>query len=239
VTDTITSATRTLLPSALSGTSSTQPEHDWRVFLVERIADLAPASLRRLLGGLQLRNIVEVDQSSVLPTQTPRYETVPVVPQSDTGLPRTIDDNSLLNRLRLAAEAEERLAFAALVESANWLAHPSEILIQAVTLALNREWITLAVTLAQRGAALFPDDEAVQRTARTLSPPAAHTDPGEPPHGLEASRSWLQTHAMAYRGQWVAVYDGHLLGSASSLDELRSRIGSLTQPASTIITRVL
>lgn len=239
MTNTITSSTRTLLPSPVSGTSSTQPEHNWRVSLVERIADLAPASLRRLLGGLQLRNIVEVDQSSVLPTQTPRYETVPVVPRSDTGLPGTLDDNSLLNRLRLAAETEERLAFATLVESANWLANPPEILIQAVILALNREWITLAVTLAQRGAALFPDDEAVQRTARTLSPPAAHTAPGEPPHGLEASRAWLKTHATAYRRQWVAVYDGRLLGSAPSLNELRGQIGPIIQPASTIITRVL
>ncbi len=239
MTDTISSATRMLSPLPVSDTSSTQPERDWRASLVERIADLAPASLRRLLGGLQLRNIVEVDQSSVLPTQTPRYETVPIGLRSDAGLPGAIDDDSLLSRLRLAAEAEQRLAFAALVEAANWLAHPPEILVQAVTLALNQEWITLAVTLAQRGAALFPDDEAIQRTARTLSPPTTHTAPGEPPRGLEASRSWLQTHALAYRGQWVAVYDGRLLGAAASLDALRSRIGLLTQPASTIITRVL
>jgi hypothetical protein len=129
--------------------------------------------------------------------------------------------------------------FAEQVEAIDWSALPPSELIQAVKVALNQEWLTSAHTLLERGVALFPENEEIQRINRTLAPPTTHTVRGEPLRGLVASRAWLRRHADAYHGQWVAIYDGQLLAAAPSLEELRARIDPLEHPTSTIITRVL
>jgi hypothetical protein len=41
--------------------------------------------------------------------------------------------------------------------------------------------------------------------------------------GLRLSRAWLREHAAEYRGQWVAVREGTLLGAAESLAALKSQ----------------
>jgi Family of unknown function (DUF5678) len=38
---------------------------------------------------------------------------------------------------------------------------------------------------------------------------------------------WIRDHAQEYRGQWVALYNGELLGAATSLRELLDRVKSL------------
>jgi hypothetical protein len=239
MTNTLAVSTRILPTPSASDPNSAQLETDWRVFINARLASLTLTTIRKVLSDLQLRNVVEVDQSSVLPTQIPRYETMPVSLQSDAVAVSGRDTIALLDQLRSAAETQSRRAFVALVEAADWSIYPPTTLAQAVTMALNQEWLTTALDLARQGAALFPADETVQRIARTLAPPIAHTVPGEPPHGLAASRSWLRANADAYHGQWVAVYDGQLLAAAPSLEELRARVDPLERPASTIITRVL
>jgi hypothetical protein len=49
----------------------------------------------------------------------------------------------------------------------------------------------------------------------------------------------LRVHAAEYRGQWVAVREGKLLGAAESLAALKSLAGLELDPVSTIVTRVL
>jgi len=193
----------------------------------------------KILNGFQLRNVVEVDQSSVLPMQTPRYETVSVLSQRDVEIIPERDDTSLLECLRAAAEAQNRQDFAVLVDAANLLVISPETLVLAVKMALNQEWLTIALDLVRRGAILFPTDETIQRIGRTLAPPVVRAISGEPPQGLAASRAWLRAHAGGYHGQWVAVYNGQLLAAAPTLEDLRARIDPLDHPTSTMITRVL
>ena len=50
---------------------------------------------------------------------------------------------------------------------------------------------------------------------------------------------WLREHAAEYRGQWVVVREGKLLGAAVSLAALKSLAGQELDPLSTIVTRVL
>jgi hypothetical protein len=51
--------------------------------------------------------------------------------------------------------------------------------------------------------------------------------------------AWFDNHADQYRGQWVAVREGQLLGVAASLDELTPIIGEGEDATSTIVTKVL
>ncbi|NTU83705.1 MAG: hypothetical protein HGA45_30755 [Chloroflexales bacterium] len=56
---------------------------------------------------------------------------------------------------------------------------------------------------------------------------------------LSASQAWLRDHASPYRGQWVMVRGGVLLGASADLAALRDLIARENDPATTIITRVL
>ena len=53
------------------------------------------------------------------------------------------------------------------------------------------------------------------------------------------TRNWIRDHADAYRGQWVAVCEGALLGAAPSLKGLLAALGPNYEQANTIVTRVL
>ena len=52
---------------------------------------------------------------------------------------------------------------------------------------------------------------------------------------LLRSREWIQKNGDAYRGQWIVVYNGELLGSACSLAELDAVVADA--PEGTYITR--
>jgi hypothetical protein len=51
--------------------------------------------------------------------------------------------------------------------------------------------------------------------------------------------AWFREHASQYRGQWVAVREGKLLGAAESLEDLKTVIGQGEDAVSTVVTRVL
>lgn len=126
-----------------------------------------------------------------------------------------------------------------LSEGIVWSNHQPEELLHTIDLALSLELSSLAITLAKRGAGLFPRHERIQQASRVLTPPVVHTQPGRELQGLEDSKIWLEEHANEHRGQWVAVRDGNLLDAASSLRELKQVIGDGEEAARTLVTKVL
>ncbi len=56
---------------------------------------------------------------------------------------------------------------------------------------------------------------------------------------LEASYRWFDEHAVEYKGQWVAVRTGILLGSAPTLHKLYEQIGAEKNDPQTSIVKVL
>jgi hypothetical protein len=141
--------------------------------------------------------------------------------------------------LKEAAEAGDRRRFAQLVEMTDWSTRPPEELTKAIDLALSLEMATLAIKLAQLGGRLFPEHERVQRAARVLAPPVVRSVHPPRARGLGISMAWLSEHADEYRGRWVAVREGQLLGVADSLGELMPLIGEGEDAISTLVTRVL
>jgi hypothetical protein len=118
------------------------------------------------------------------------------------------------------------------------LRRPEE-LCAAIDLALQQEMIGQARELAQLGAQLFPGHGRVQRAAQVLAPPDAQAVRLPPAQGLKRSRRWVRENASEYRGQWVAVRSGRLLGVGASLEEVRAVIEPDEDPVEILVTRVL
>jgi hypothetical protein len=81
---------------------------------------------------------------------------------------------------------------------------------------------------------LFGDDTEVQRFARILAGPTRAASMAAADTSNRNNREWLKTHAGEYTGQWVALRDGHLIGTADSLRELTEKVGDTTR---TLLTR--
>jgi hypothetical protein len=146
---------------------------------------------------------------------------------------------SALQILEAAAQIGDRQAFVTQAEATDWSAQMPDDLTHAIDLALQLELATLAITLAQEGRQLFPDHVRIQHVAHVLAPPVARVTPAAPVQGIEASRIWIRDHADSYRGQWVAVRQGALLGAASSLKGLLAALGPNQDRTNTLVTRVL
>lgn len=49
---------------------------------------------------------------------------------------------------------------------------------------------------------------------------------------------WLKERGRHYRGQWVAVKEGELIGHAQTREALSNLIGDLEQQAAVVITKI-
>jgi hypothetical protein len=129
--------------------------------------------------------------------------------------------------------------FLTVVEAIDWSTQRPDELIAAIDLALHLEMAALAARLAQLAAQLFPHTERLRRAARVLAPSEARPAHLPTVRGLNASRTWLREHADEYRGQWVAVREGQLVGVASSLEDLQAKISPHTALNELLVTHVL
>jgi hypothetical protein len=120
----------------------------------------------------------------------------------------------------------------------DWSVRSPDELIAAIDLALAEERPASATRLAELGRELFPHHERIGRAAQALAPGSARSTSLPSVEGLGDSRRWLREHAYAYRGQWVAVREGELVGVAPSLEELGT-IVDLEEGANLLVTRVL
>jgi len=147
-----------------------------------------------------------------------------------------LEQTDQLAMLAAYARAGDKRNFVAAVKAMDWTQYKPAQLIQIIDLALSLELAGLAMKLARQGVDLFPEDERVQMAAHVLSPPVAHELEAQPAIALNNSTEWLQHHASQYRTQWVAIRDGQLLGSATSLKELAAATPLDEQ---TVVTKVL
>jgi hypothetical protein len=154
-------------------------------------------------------------------------------PQERTGelvamLDRTTvaEEEYGLVRLEMAAQAADEGAFLDALKIIKWEDRPPGDFIRAVQLALAVGAHLIAREISAEGAKHYPDNPEIQKYARVLAPPKAISRDLPPNPTLEANRSWLMTHGGEYRGQWIALRNGQLLGAAASLNELVKQVGS-------------
>jgi hypothetical protein len=142
--------------------------------------------------------------------------------RAPTGEPLRL---SYFDLLAILAEEEDPTGFIQLVsqlDRANWREGDYT---RATRLALRAGANRLAGSLAEEGRERYPDHPDLRRLAELLAP---RPEPGKrlPARpALKINREWFIQHAAQYRGQWVAVKDGLLLGAAPTLSELKAKIG--------------
>lgn len=127
--------------------------------------------------------------------------------------------------LALAAENQDERAFLAAIAAIDWRRRDETDFLQAIQWALAAGAHRAAGALALRGAQLHPDDDKLLTAARVLAPQTTSAAHQAADSYVALNRSWLKAHREQYRGRWVALSGGNLLGSAAALEELTARFG--------------
>lgn len=130
-----------------------------------------------------------------------------------------------LAALTAAAAAQDEMAFLAAYHAVDWAKSDAALFEAAIHLAFAAGAHMAARLLATQGAALHPDSDYLRRAAYVLAPPRviARSLPAE--DDTRANRAWMVANRDAFRGQWVALRNGELLGSAAKLKDLTTRFG--------------
>jgi hypothetical protein len=85
---------------------------------------------------------------------------------------------------------------------------------------LLAEDFTAAARLAVEAAERFPEHGGLSKARRVLGGGEARVGSGGPRLSRHADFEWLRDPPAEFRGRWVALVGGRLVGSADSLDEL-------------------
>jgi hypothetical protein len=138
--------------------------------------------------------------------------------------------------LRLASELGSEELFARAARSMNWARCSAAEFVEAVRLALKVGAHLTALNLVTRGVQRYPQNSSLQKMNRLLGPPRVLKTNLPPIPSLKANTEWIHTHAVEYRGQWVALQEGRLIASASRVRELKAQAESLE---GLLITKVM
>jgi len=141
-------------------------------------------------------------------------------PATSFAVAKVIDLESAL--FERAAKTRNEGLFLAGLKIVSWENKTASDYRRFVNLALEAGAHTAAQKIAEKGAGMHRDDIQLQKQARILAPPKViERTQVSNPLSHRVNRDWLKTNRAEYRGQWVALHDGRLLGSASSLAQLR------------------
>ena len=146
---------------------------------------------------------------------------------------------SVLPELDIHAQSNASESFVSLAESVDWSKQSARTIRGSLDLALMLNLNKLAVRLAREGSRLFPDDPNLRKAVRVLREPCIRGTVPNSDRKLDDSRKWLCKHAGEYKGKWVAVQAGSLIGYANSLRELQNAISSLFHSKDTLIMKVM
>jgi hypothetical protein len=133
----------------------------------------------------------------------------------------------LLGQLETLAEDGNESGFLAALGDLNWKRCSADEFVSIIRLALRAGAIGAVENIAIEAMRHHPESTEVQKYARLYAPmrriPSQRTI-----HKVDhaANRTWLEAHAGQYHNQWIAVRDGLLLATASTVQELVAQVGN-------------
>ena len=136
----------------------------------------------------------------------------------------TEDGGDTIAMLEITAETGDETAFVQAASEIDWSQRPATDFARAVRSALAAGAHLLARKLADYGHRLYPPYEELAKMAHILAPPRAMRANLPPDPSVRANLEWMRTHAVEYRGQWVALKDGVLLATAPTARELKDKL---------------
>jgi hypothetical protein len=131
-----------------------------------------------------------------------------------------------MSQLEVAALTGDEYSFVTTQKAMDWGRRSPEDFVQAIRLALTAGAHRAARDLSMSGAARYPDHEELRKYARVLAPPQVRRSDIPPNPTMKANCDWLMRHGDSYRGQWVALCNGKLVGSGDSLKALTDQLGN-------------
>ena len=142
-----------------------------------------------------------------------------------------------MGRLESAAKNGDEPALIQAANAIDWSGRPAEDYLRAIRLALTAGAHLKARKLSAQGMQQYPQHAELQQFARILAAPKILPDhpPADP--SIRLNRDWLMAHFEDFRGRWVALKAGQLLGQALTFEELIAVIGD-PQGKHILITRV-
>lgn len=143
---------------------------------------------------------------------------------------RTIEERSkwkrILNRLQRTVAAGNTHGFVSALNQVEWEDRSAEDFSKLIRLALNVGAPTAANYIYEEGVKRHPYSPALGMFARLFSPPKRTKRTLDPNPTLKANREWLDANREAYSGNWIALQNGQLLGTAHTLEDLTRQFGN-------------
>lgn len=134
----------------------------------------------------------------------------------------------VLIRLEQAANAGNESRFVEALKAMDWKDRPASDFARGIRLALQAGAHLAARDISEQSVEFHPSNPELLRFVRALARPRLISSALPPDDIGNANRKWLQTHAGEYKGRWVAIKSGELLGVADSLPELTASLRDKT-----------
>ena len=138
--------------------------------------------------------------------------------------------------MQAAADVEDEHAFWAVYRTVDWEHGDAAAFEAAIHLALAAGAHMAARRLATQGAVLHPGSDYLRRAAYVFAPPTVLERRPASNHGNTVNKAWININRATYRGQWVALRNGELLGSGRQLKELVDQFGIVPEILYTRVT---
>lgn len=140
---------------------------------------------------------------------------LPVLPESGESWRET-----LMARLKAAAEDGDGAAFLSAYRELDGEELSAEDYIQIMRLSLEVGAYLLAREVSTQAVNRYPEHTELRKYARLMAPAKVIGTSPATGQSLAANRNWMKANGATYRGQWVMLEDGQLLGAANSLEDL-------------------
>lgn len=124
-------------------------------------------------------------------------------------------------QLEKAADREDVREFVLALGQMDWRERKAADYIKCVKLALSVGAHLAARKFAMEGNERYPDHPALAKMAYILAPPKTRIITSLPDPTLSADNDWFSKHSHEYRGQWVAVINGVLLGHSTDPNDIK------------------
>lgn len=144
-------------------------------------------------------------------------------PNGDEG-----NDDSIIARLEVLAETDDEVSFLDLLEELDYEWLSATDFVRAMKAALKAGAYPAARALSVAASNRYPTHTEIQKYVCALAPPTVMSGiPADPvtAQAIKNNWDWLRANGIAYRGKWVALRSGELLGVADSLKEMTKDLG--------------
>jgi hypothetical protein len=151
-----------------------------------------------------------------------------IIHLSDIHYEKSCQRIDLIARLEEAANKGDERAFISNLRIVRWEGRPPSDFVRGISSAIKIGLPLAARHISTEGVKFYPNESEIQEYARLFAPARVLPTQEHSNSNQNANIAWLKAHGSEYRGKWVALKDGHLLGAEITLKELVQRIGDVT-----------